>query len=91
MSICLLQGAAMYATTDLRSREDAAFEPQGEGWMYRSEAFAEDVDHLLPSVQLMAGRADAAAPASRLGASRKPARWPAVLSGSLFGRTQRAG
>jgi hypothetical protein len=59
--------------------------------MYRSEAFAEDVDHLLPSVQLMAGRADAAAPASRLGASRKPARWPAVLSGSLFGRTQRAG
>jgi hypothetical protein len=37
----------MYAAPDHRSREDAAFDPQGEGWMYRSEAFAEDVDHLL--------------------------------------------
>jgi hypothetical protein len=81
----------MYATTDLRSREDAAFEPQGDGWMYRSEAFAEDVDHLLPQLQLLAGRPDAAKPGSRLGASRKPARWPAVLSGSLFGRAHRAG
>jgi hypothetical protein len=81
----------MYATTDLRSREDAAFEPQGDGWMYRSEAFAEDVDHLLPAVLAMDGRSDAAAPAPRLGTSRQRARWPAVLSGSLFGRAQRAG
>jgi hypothetical protein len=91
MSICLLQGAAMYATTDLRSREDAAFEPQGNGWMYRSEAFAEDVDHLLPATLPLTGRPEAAAAASRLTAPRKPARWPAVLSGALFGRAQRAG
>jgi hypothetical protein len=51
----------MYATTDLRSREDAAFEPQGTGWMYRSEAFAEDVDHLLPEALPVTGRPAAVA------------------------------
>jgi hypothetical protein len=81
----------MYATTDLRSREDAAFEPQGDGWMYRSEAFAEDVDHLLPAALAMDGRPDAALPASRLNVSRRRASWPAVLSGALFGRAQRVG
>jgi hypothetical protein len=81
----------MYATTDLRSREDAAFEPQGTGWMYRSEAFAEDVDHLLPEALPVTGRPAAVALASRLTVSRKRARWPSIFSGSLFGRAQSAG
>lgn len=70
----------MYATTDLRSREDAAFEPQGQGWMYRSEAFAEDVNHLLPAALVVDRPRDAAL------SSAGPARWPAVLTGALFGR-----
>ena len=81
----------MYATTDLRSREDAAFEPQDSGWMYRSEAFAEDVDHLLPAALPAKGRPAAAAPATRLTATGKRVRWPAIFSGSLFGRIQNAG
>jgi hypothetical protein len=93
MSICPLQEAAMNATTDHRSRDDAAFEPQGDGWMYRSEAFAEDVDHLLSAAVAVAtapfvgARREAAA----LSETRNPARWPAVLAGALFGRAQGAG
>jgi hypothetical protein len=79
----------MYATTDHRSREDAAFEPQGNGWMYRSEAFAEDVDHLLPAAPTVVAPRGVATPA--LNATRQVARWPAMLAGALRGRVQGAG
>lgn len=79
----------MYATIDHRSREDAAFEPHGSGWMYRSEAFAEDVDHLLPAMLAVVGPRDGV---SALGHSSQPRpTWSAVLASSLLGRTQRAG
>jgi hypothetical protein len=77
----------MDATTDHRSREDAAFEPQGSGWMYRSEAFAEDVDHLLPAVLAAVAPRQAAAPAPN--SARR--RWPAMRVGAWFGRAPSAG
>jgi hypothetical protein len=79
----------MYATTDHRSREDAAFEPQGNGWMYRSEAFAEDVDHLLPATLPLAAPGGVVAHA--LSSTRQVAGWPAMLAGMLRGRVQGAG
>jgi hypothetical protein len=93
LPICLLQGAAMYATVDHRSRDDAAFEPQGDGWMYRSEAFAEDVDHLLGvAAAVVAGPAPAGRGVRRAAAGAiKAARWPAVVAGALLRRPQRAG
>ena len=85
----LPHGAAMHATIDHRSHEDAAFEPHDSGWMYRSEAFAEDVDHLLPAVLAVDGPRDGAPDAAHSGQPRP--NWSAVFAGSLLGRAQGAG
>ena len=73
----------MSTDADHRSRAETPADPLSEAWMYRSEAFPEDVDHLLTAaVAVASGPFNAA--------SRDPA-WPSLLAGVFLGRPQGAG
>ncbi len=73
----------MSTDADHRSRAETPADALSDAWMYRSEAFAEDVDHLLTAAVAVAG--------GPLLAAQRKAGWPSVLAGGFFGRPQGAG
>ncbi len=73
------------ATTTDRATADAPVDPSTQSWLYRSEAFAEDLD------ELMAAARAVVAP-SRAERRKAPSStsWPSALSAAFWGRAQRA-
>jgi hypothetical protein len=73
------------ATQCDRSPAEAAVDPSSATWLYRSEAFAEDLSELVPA----AACGPAAAPHGPRPA-RAVALWPATLAAAWFTRVQGA-
>ena len=78
-------------STSAKVHAEIHAEPLCEGWMYRSEAFAEDIDHLLSVAVAVAVVKGPFSGVRRGGLAINPAGWPAMLAGALLGRPQGAG